>query len=134
MTQRLNKWGPDLFRPYAIIEVHSDAGNLLLHQPCYGNGGLRLQPGCARKRKMNNLEKKPAPRMLCANCSEKTEVHLIDCCARLGTPERDKRYCPVCRPEYNTPGQRRFVVDRAASYPLAERIIDLAGPVPKRVM
>jgi hypothetical protein len=29
---------------------------------------------------------------------------------------------------------RRYVVDRSQSYPLAERIIDLAGPVNPRVI
>jgi hypothetical protein len=65
--------------------------------------------------------------MLCANCGAETEVHLIDCIHWAGTPEREKRYCPGCRPEFHEPGQRRYVVDRAASYPLAERLADLNG-------
>jgi hypothetical protein len=64
----------------------------------------------------------------CSECGKASDVLLIDCRHWHGTPEREKRYCPGCRLEYDVPGQRIFVVDRLASYPLEERIIDLSGP------
>ena len=70
----------------------------------------------------------------CPNCGEPAVERLIDCRARLGTPERELRYCYGCRPEATVAGQRIFVVDRHQSYSMTERLIDLHGANPKIVM
>jgi hypothetical protein len=112
-----------------IIETHSDEVNSTASPTVLRQRWSPVQPGCAeRKLKVNPKE------MICKNCGGKTDVHLIDCCAPFNTPERSRRYCPSCRPEYNSRGQRRFVVDRLASYPIAERLIDLQGSCPPKVM
>ena len=93
--------------------------------------------------------------MICPNCKSEASVLLIDCALPLGE-ERDRvRYCRACKPESihehaNTlpqilarlglPGKelkaasaaRRYVADRQSTYSLAERLIDLSGPVGKR--
>ena len=91
--------------------------------------------------------------MRCPNCqSEEHDVLLIDCSLPFGE-ERDRlRYCYSCRLEarHELAGYapwmlarmnlaeevlraalaaRRYVVDRSQSYPLAERLADLAGGI-----
>lgn len=65
--------------------------------------------------------------MRCKNCGAETSVYLIDCRFKLGTPEREQRFCPGCRPEALEPGQRTFVADRLGDYPIWERLADLLG-------
>ncbi|HEY6128226.1 MAG TPA: hypothetical protein VIW23_08605 [Candidatus Acidoferrum sp.] len=91
----------------------------------------------------------------CPNCgNDRAEVLLIDTTLR-GTERDAKRYCYACRPEArhelasHAPrvlarmnlteevrraalAARRYVVDRSQTYPLAARIIDLAGSVDPR--
>jgi hypothetical protein len=87
----------------------------------------------------------------CPSCgNERAEVLLID--TTLSGAAREQRFCYSCKPEarhelagyaprmlarMNLPVEvrraalaaRRYVVDRTQSYPLADRIIDLAGSV-----
>ena len=87
--------------------------------------------------------------MRCPNCRNETEVLLIDCSLPFG--KRDGlRYCYSCRPQHPYAGclprvivvsslsekekrkalaARRYVVDRLQSYPMAERLADLAGGI-----
>ena len=93
--------------------------------------------------------------MNCPNCSSLTDVLFIDCRLALGSRERETvRYCAACRPEavhelsgymphmlvkMNLPenvlraalAARRYVRDRRAEYPIAERLRDLGN---ERVM
>jgi hypothetical protein len=91
--------------------------------------------------------------MICPNCgNEKHDFLLID--TTLRGPEREaKRFCYKCRPEAQHPyanclpriivasklpdeekqkalAARRYAPDYREVYPIAERIIDLAGPAP----
>jgi hypothetical protein len=87
----------------------------------------------------------------CSNCGNDADVLLIDCTLPFGE-ERDRtRYCYACRPEAKHPyagclprvivasrlsdqekqkalAARRYAPDHRAAYPIAERIIDSAGP------
>ncbi len=89
--------------------------------------------------------------MICTNCGGETDVLLIDAMLT-GAAREQKRWCFQCKPEarhefagyaprmlarMDLPEEvrraalaaRRYVVDRSQSYPLAERLIDLAGPI-----
>jgi phytoene/squalene synthetase len=90
----------------------------------------------------------------CPNCGGEAEVLLIDC--SLPYESRNRRFCYSCKPEaahelaghaprvlvrMNLPEEvlraalaaRRYVVDRSSSYPLVERLVDLAGRVAEGV-
>ena len=67
--------------------------------------------------------------MRCKSCGGNTDVHLIDCRRKLGSPERLQTLCYGCAPEASVPGQRRYVVDRRGTYSFEERLRDLSlGP------
>jgi hypothetical protein len=61
----------------------------------------------------------------CLNCGALTTHLWIDC--TLTGKAREQRFCPECCPEITRAGQRRYVADRLAEYPLADRLQDLAG-------
>jgi hypothetical protein len=89
----------------------------------------------------------------CPNCgNEQAEVLLIDCTLPFGEVRDRTRYCYQCKQEARheyagclprvimasslSPDEkqkaltaRRFTPDRRAEYPIAARIIDLAGPI-----
>ena len=91
--------------------------------------------------------------MRCPNCqNEEHDVLLIDCSLTFGEARDRLRYCHSCKPEarHELAGYaprmltrmnlteearraalaaRRYVVDRSRSYPLAQRLADLAGGI-----
>ena len=95
--------------------------------------------------------------MRCPNCdSQNNEFLLVDCALPLGEARDRLRYCHSCKPEalhelagyaprmlarMGLPAEvlraalaaRRYVADKRQSYPLAQRIADLAGPVNPRI-
>jgi hypothetical protein len=89
--------------------------------------------------------------MICRNCGAETDVQLIDT-TLIGEARRRLRFCGSCRPEAQHPyagclprviaasslsneekqkalAARRYTPDYRAVYSIAERVIDLAGPV-----
>jgi hypothetical protein len=89
--------------------------------------------------------------MICTNCGAETDVLLIDT-TLIGEARRRLRFCRSCRPEAQHPyasclprvivasslsdeekrkalSARRYAADYRAIYSIAERVIDLAGPV-----
>jgi hypothetical protein len=58
----------------------------------------------------------------CLNCGAQTVHQWIDCTLGLGSPEREQRFCPDCKPAIMQPGQRRYVRDLLKEYPLEERL------------
>ena len=43
--------------------------------------------------------------MKCNECQKESPILLIDTNVPLGTPERERRYCPECRAEYHVPAR-----------------------------
>lgn len=95
--------------------------------------------------------------LICPNCNNlDAQLLLIDTQAPLDSPERQRRFCYSCVPEARHPyanclpqiirnadipevekqaafRARRFAPDRTATYSIAERLADLAGPILKGI-
>src|SRR6266566_2034206 len=70
--------------------------------------------------------------MKCSECQKESPIVLIDWRYQVGatdtttttpdTPERDRRYCPDCRPESRVPGQRILCGGAEPELPVRRKI------------